>query len=494
MKKTIITIIAIVISVFSCMTFVACQSDDSGKSAYEIAVENGFEGTEEEWLESLKGDDGKDGVNGIDGTNGKNGIDGKDNNLTVDDYYKEAVANGYDGTKLEFIQEFLNVEYVPDDKYTVAKNLLSSVSIVCGFQVTTYNIIGNPFVGYSYDYDNPIVNTNYGMGSGVFYDIDKTTGSGYVITNYHVVYNAGADKKISEDISVYLYGGEMSGQEIKATYVGGSMTYDIAVLKIENNEILKKSSVTAVTFADSNDIVVGQKAIAIGNAEGAGISATSGVISVDSENIEMLGADEKTTIRFRVMRVDCAVNSGNSGGGLFDSEGKLIGIVNAKIMTEEVENIGYALPANIVRYVADNIIEGGGVVKKCQLGVTVVTNQSKAVFNEEKGIVEIIENVVVYENESENVKIAENALVYGKLKSGDVLKSVKVDKDGDGEIEKIYEITRSFILVDVMLTMRVGDKLTITIERTEKGENNQDVTETIDYTFQMTDECITEVA
>lgn len=493
MKKKFIAIMAVVISVVCCMTLVSCGNDDTGKSAYEIAVEKGFEGTEEEWLESLKGVDGKDGEDGLDGTNGKNGTDGKDNNLTVDDYYKEAVSNGYDGTKLEFIQEFLNVNYVPDDKYTVAKNLLSSVSIVCGFQVTTYNIIGNPFVGYSYDYDNPIVNTNYGMGSGVFYSIDKTTGSGYVITNYHVVYNAGADKKISEDISVYLYGGEMSGQEIKATYVGGSMTYDIAVLKIEKSDVLKNSSATAVTFADSNDIVVGQKAIAIGNAEGAGISATSGVISVDSENIEMLGADEKTTIRFRVMRIDCAVNSGNSGGGLFDSQGKLIGIVNAKIMTEEVENIGYALPANIVKYVADNIIEGGGVVKKCQLGVTVITDKSKAVYNDEKGIVEIIENVVVYEEKEEGIVIAETALVYGKLQAGDVLKTIKVDKGGDDVVEKTYEVTRSFIIVDVMLTMRVGDKLTITVERKVK-ENNVDTTKTFDYTFQMTEECIAEVA
>ena len=492
MKRKFIFVLS-VITLFACVfCFTGCE-EEQAKSAYDIAVENGYELSETEWLESLKGKDGQDGKDGVDGVNGTNGRDGKDNTLSVNDYYEAAKENGYEGDMLDFIKTCLSVE-LTDDKYNVSKNLLSSVSIVCGFQVTKYNLIGNPFVGYTIDKDNPIITTEYSAGSGIIYELDKESGTAYIITNYHVVYSAGADDPISKDISVYLYGGEIAGQEISAEYVGGAMNYDIAVLKIENSERLKESDVGAAEFADSNEIVVGQKAVAIGNAEGAGISATSGVISVDSENISMTGADEKTTINFRVMRIDCAVNSGNSGGGLFDADGKLIGIVNAKIIQSDVENIAYALPSNVVKFVADNIIDGGGVVKKCLLGVTVVSTESKAVYNEEKGVTEIEEKVTVYEKtdgeESEKVVIEENALVYGKLKSGDVLKEIKIDKGGDGVIDATYEITRSFIIVDAMLTVRVGDKITITAERkTEDGLGTEEVV----FTFDMTESCISEV-
>lgn len=492
MKRKFIIILSVAMLFALAICFVGCK-EESAKSAYDIAVENGYELSETEWLESLKGKDGKDGVDGKDGKDGINGRDGKDNALTIDDYYNTAKKNGYEGDVLDFIKTCLSVE-IADDKYIVSKNLLSSVSIVCGFQVTEYNLIGNPFVGYTIDKENPIITTEYSAGSGIIYKLDKEKGTAYVITNYHVIYSASADKPISEEISVYLYGGEIAGQEISAKYVGGAMNYDIAILKIENSELLKNSDAIEAEFTDSNEIVVGQKAVAIGNAEGAGISATTGVISVDSENITMTGADEKTAVTFRVMRIDCAVNSGNSGGGLFDAEGKLIGIVNAKIIQGDVENIAYALPSNVVKFVADNIIEGGGVVKRCLLGVTIVSTESKAVYNAEKGVTEIKEKVTVYEKtdgeENEKVVIEESALVYGKLKSGDVLKKIEIDKGGDGKIDATYEITRSFIIVDAMLTMRVGDKIKITVEReTEDGLGTEEVA----FTFDMTESCISEV-
>ena len=71
----------------------------------------------------------------------------------------------------------------------------------------------------------------------------------------------------------------------------------------------------------------------------------------------MTAADNRTEVSFRVMRVDAPVNSGNSGGGLFDGQGKLIGIVNAKIVDEGVENIGYAIPSNVAVSIANNIID-----------------------------------------------------------------------------------------------------------------------------------------
>ena len=126
------TLIVVVMALALCAVLLsACGNKTiTGKSAYEIAVENGFEGTESEWLDSLKGTDGRNGTDGKDGRNGIDGEDGKDNALTVKDYYDAAVENGYEGTMSEFLQEYLSITVSPDNSATIAKNLLSSVSII----------------------------------------------------------------------------------------------------------------------------------------------------------------------------------------------------------------------------------------------------------------------------------------------------------------------------------------------------------------------------
>ncbi len=493
MKKSLALICAVCFAVACMFVMTACSEEVGGESAYELAVKNGFEGTETEWLESLRGTDGVDGQNGQDGLNGLNGSDGKDNVLTIDDYYEAAKEEGYEGTKLDFIKEVAGGAVQTDNKLTVSKNLFSSVSIVCGFDYTYTTITGKT--------ETTTVTSG---GSGVIYKLDKIAGSAYIITNYHVVYNADSDgdSKISEEIYVYLYGGETAEQAISATFVGGAMTYDIALLRVENSEILKNSQAEEAVFADSNEISVGQTAVAIGNARGSGISVTSGIVSVDSERLTMTAADDVTSVEFRVIRVDCAVNKGNSGGGLFDADGKLIGIVNAKIITTDVENIAYAIPSNVVKYVAQNVVEGlesgnGGTVNKCLLGVTVISRDSKAVYDEDRCATKIVESVTVYEvydeGTGEDTRIKEGAAVYGHLQNGDVIKSVKIDRGGDGEIDGEYEITRSFILVDLMLTVREGDKIAFVIDRTEERETDgvtTSVTEEKEFEITMTENCV----
>ncbi len=408
------------------------KGSDSGKSAYEIAVENGYEGTETEWLESLKGS------NGIDGTDGKDA-----ESITITDIYNALVEDGYEGTFKDFVAEYLKDNTAIQDEVYVSKAILSCVSIV-----STFTPKG--FYNQGQDYK--------ASGSGVIYRINKETGSAYIITNYHVVYdsNSSTSNKIASTITVYLYGKELSNGGMVATYIGGSMNYDIAVLKIENNDILKNSDAVAVTISDSNDVVVGQKAIAIGNPEANGISVTSGIVSVDSESLQMTAADEKTTVSFRVMRVDTAVNGGNSGGGLFNAHGELIGIVNAKIIDSSVENIGYAIPSNVAVYVADNILyycdnQKSETMKKCMLGITIAVTDSCAYFDQTTQTTKLLETVTVQE-----VNI--DSMSEGILQSGDVLKSISIGG-------KKYEITRNFIVIDIMLTARVGDQISITFER-----------------------------
>lgn len=329
------------------------------------------------------------------------------------------------------------------DASTVAINngLRSSVSIFSTFTQQGWHGSSTP---------------SYSAGSGVIYRLDKEQGNAFIITNYHVIYDSTAKNNgIAEDISVYLYGSEINGMEMKATYVGGSMYYDLAVLYVENSEVLRNSNATAVSIADSDAVQVGSTAIAIGNAEGSGISATSGVVSVASEYITMTASDNVTQVDYRVMRIDTAVNSGNSGGGLFDENGRLIGIVNAKIMDTGVENIGYALPSSVVIAVADNIIDycfGTECVSvmRPMMGVMVQTTASRAEYDETTGTLSIVETVQIVD--------VDEAQIGAVFQVGDVLVSAKLNG-------REKQLTRQYHVIDLMLTARVGDVVEFTVLR-----------------------------
>lgn len=349
-----------------------------------------------------------------------------------------------------------------------AKGLRSAVSISCKFRATVQLGGWRPGSTTTQEYSSE--------GSGVIYKIDKSEGDAFIITNYHVVYDVSSNTEngISDDISIYLYGSEIEEKAIKATYVGGSLYYDIAVLRIEDSDILKNSSVCAVELADSDTVVVGESAIAIGNAQGLGISSTAGIVSVDSEHITMTAADGKTSVSIRVMRVDTAINSGNSGGGLYDENGNLIGIVNAKIIYDGVENIGYAIPANVAVSIAENIIDycygtDAERVQRAMLGITVSVSDSAAVFDAETASLGIKETVSVYEVNS-------GSLADGILMTGDVLISATLN----GETTKI---TRQYHLIDLMLDVRAGDCVIIKLLRDGKEES---------VSLTVTEDCLTE--
>ena len=428
---TLLTVIALCFSAFGC---------NRGLSAYEIAVKNGFSGTEKQWLESLKGADGADGLDGRDGEAGKDGENA--NNITIEAIYQAALNNGYDKDFLTFIKEYFSVsaeEY--SIQAAVNKALLCTVDVISVFDVLSGGVIEE----------------SYSIASGVIYTLDKEAGNALIITNYHAVYSSSAfgSTKIAKYVNVYLYGSESESYAITAHYVGGSMTYDIAVLSIENSEILKNSSAMAITVRDSNTIHVGETAIAVGNADGDGISATVGVITVDSEYVYMIGADDVTTINYRALRFDAAISPGNSGGGLFDKNGNLVGVVNSKTVKNGVEGIGNAIPTSIAINVAENILwnasGGRSGVSKGLMGVQVSASESTAVYDAQTGLTKIVETVVVNE-------VTDGALVTGVLQKGDIL--VSIEHKGT-----VSYCTRMFIVVDYMLKVRPGDQITVTFIR-----------------------------
>ena len=479
-KRAVIFTIVTAIILVCALTLAACGTNDNGGNipaqggteidgetvyitAYDLAVRNGFLGTEQEWLESLKGEDGKDGLNGKDG---KDGVAA----FSVRDVYDAAVENGYTGTFLEFVKEYIgDTATTTDVTLATNKGLLSAVSVVASFTVKQTQ---TDFFGRTQESEKEVKSG----GAGVIYRLNKETGDAYVLTNFHVVYDAYSttENKFSDEVILCLYGSEYADWAIEATVVGGSAYSDVAVLKVTGSEVLKNSAAQAAELAEG-EVVVGQTAIAVGYPAAEGISATSGIVSVDSETIT-LNIEGKNVYSTREFRVDAAINSGNSGGGVYNVEGKMIGLVNARhnsSSSETIENIGYVIPLSIVTGVANNVIDNCNGddkvgVCKCMLGVTTVIDDSKMVYDAETGLVSIVQNVVVSE-------VSEGGLAEGKLQKDDVLTGAKI---GD----KTYAVTRSYHLSEALLNARVGD--TVTVYYTRDG-----VASSVDFT--MTEECVT---
>ena len=177
-----------------------------------------------------------------------------------------------------------------------------------------------------------------GLGSGVI-----VTKDGYILTNNHVVENA-------DEVRVQLTEG---GDEYTAKVVGADPKTDIAVLKID----AKDKSFPALTAANSDQLEVGDVVLAVGNPFGIGQTVTMGIVSATGR--ATLGLEYEDFIQ-----TDAAINMGNSGGALVDAEGRLVGI-NTAILSRSGGNqgIGFAVPVNLARYVMENIIEHGHVVR-----------------------------------------------------------------------------------------------------------------------------------
>ena len=191
--------------------------------------------------------------------------------------------------------------------------------------------------------------TSAASGSGFIFTTD-----GYILTNYHVIEN-------SDSITVRLY----NGDDFPATLVGFDQSNDVAVLKI------KATDLTPVILGDSSRMNVGDSVIAIGNPLGElTFSLTAGTVSALNREITM-----STGVTMNLIQTDCAINSGNSGGALFNLYGEVIGITNAKYSSSSnrevsIDNIGFAIPINDARSIAQSIIEKG-YVSKPYIGVSV---------------------------------------------------------------------------------------------------------------------------
>ena len=185
-----------------------------------------------------------------------------------------------------------------------------------------------------------------GAGSGVILTTD-----GYIVTNYHVVEGAQQITVTLHDDSTYT-----------ATVVGSDQQSDIALLKID------ATGLTPAVLGNSDSVQVGEVVIAVGNPMGTlGGTVTDGIVSALNRDISVEG-NEMT-----LMQTSAAISPGNSGGGLFNTNGELIGIVNAKYSDEDAEGLGFAIPVNTMKTVVQDLLENGYVTGRPALGITVIT-------------------------------------------------------------------------------------------------------------------------
>lgn len=425
MKKKI-AVVGVVLSV-SLAALSGCGFMDLGKAdenfPYDIAVEQGYTADEGSWL-----------------------AENTPESTIYRKLWEEARADGsFTGTYMDFLKE-LNFG---DDSAYLQQSLLSAVSVVAAMDASTVS-----------------------AGAGVILELDSSTGDLDVITNYHVIYSS-TRHGISNDISIYLYGGDFAAGELSATYVGGSAAEDIALLHVDgdatvregtsassathtNREVVAASAACPAKVGDSDSLLVGDSVYAIGNPEMEGISVVSGVVSVDAESVTMDAIDGSGQVDMLELRTDATVNHGNSGGGLFNRAGELVGIVNARSEADDVYGFGYAIPINHALAVADNLRANGGVLKHARLGITIRTENGHSAYDPLSGRTIISEKLVV------NAVNSGSAAASAGMDVGDTFVSLTLNG-------KTVQATRNFKITNLLLEIRKGDTLTVVVSRDGKS-------------------------
>ena len=253
----------------------------------------------------------------------------------------KTVIQTEDGSKVVFQEIERSTDIGSQASYAVEDVAAAVADSVV--EITTEIVTTNSFLGQY---------ISQGAGSGVIFTTD-----GYIVTNHHVIENA-------NKINVTL----RNGTSYSAKLVGDDAKTDLALLKIEETGLTP-----AVLIADSDQLKVGQTAIAIGNPLGQlGGTVTSGIVSALGREIDVQGQT------MTLLQTSAAINPGNSGGGLFDDKGNLIGIVNAKSSGSEIEGLGFAIPANTVKKTIGDLMEYGYVKGRANLGLSYVTVNSLA--------------------------------------------------------------------------------------------------------------------
>lgn len=306
---------------------------------------------------------------------------------------------------------------------TVSENVLPSIVAI---DVTVTETASDMF-GRTYSQDAT------GSGSGII--VAQDSNYLYIATNNHVVDGATKVSVTFNDESVNA-----------ATVKGTDSDADLAVVQIPVKDLTSETlgNIKVATLGNSDDVKVGNQAIAIGNALGYGTSVTVGYISAKEREVS---AEDVT---MKLLQTDAAINPGNSGGALVDSTGAVIGINSAKYADEEVEGMGFAIPISTAVPIINDIIESEEVSEDEQgyLGIkgTDVSSEYAEYYNMPEG---------VYVSEVTSDSPAED----GGMKSGDII----VKFDGK-------DVTTMTGLQEKLSNTNAGTKVKVVVKRSDDGE------------------------
>lgn len=283
------------------------------------------------------------------------------------------------------------------------------------------------------------VTSNFGMGmsqlaqaegSGIIINKD-----GYILTNNHIINSS--DSSIYYEVSkatkvyVYLYNDETP---YEAKIIGTDEETDLAVIKIE------KSDLIPAELGDSNSVKIGEFAMAIGNPLGMESSVTSGIISAVNRNVT---SEDGTT--YNLIQTDAAINSGNSGGALINSEGKVIGINTLKLSGSGIEGMGFAIPINDTIDIYKQLIEKGKVLRP-YIGITGIELDEISAKH-----YELPTGIYIKEINSNSPASSSN------LKTGDVITGI------DG-----IKVSTMDELNDIKNKKKIGDEITLDVYRNKE--------------------------
>ncbi len=326
--------------------------------------------------------------------------------------------------------DYISGEYQPTDSITLAEKILKY----------TVSIEARLFNEETGEYSDP------SNGSGVIIDYNETTGYATVVTNQHVAYGSNHFRVIMYDDAVY------SGELLHLDEI-----YDLAVLRIKTDK-----AVECATVADSSKTVYGQEVAVCGNPLGYNSSVSFGYISCPSRYSASEDVD--------YIQIDVSVNPGNSGGGLYDTQGNLIGIVVSKASGTNVDGIGFAIPSNRMLETVNDLMQYGYVKGRPALGVTVATVNVSSWDHFNSG-----ELAGYLEEQKYGVYII-STKHEGKLFKGDRIISI----DGP-KLSKPITLTTKEQVSAAVLKHKAGDKLTLKIERL--AENGSFVEVSVEITL-----------
>lgn len=325
--------------------------------------------------------------------------------------------------------DFVSLKNYTDTSVYAANKILPSI---VGIEIT-YNVTSNSMFSLFGDRNGKSTSSASASGSGIIISTD-----GYILTNNHVVDSESSSSyyDISEATSIKVVLSD-SKTEYDAKIVGKDSQTDLAVLKIDAKNL------TAAEFADSDSVKVGEFCMAVGNPLDLGSTITCGVVSALNREVK----DIEGGANYTCIQTDAAINSGNSGGALVDSQGKVIGVNTLKVASTGVEGIGFAIPINSTVNVIDELITYKKV-RRPYIGISGRDLDEKTASSHN-----LVEGIYVVSVEQYS------AAELAGIKSGDIITAVD-----DKQVKTMDELNA------IKNSHSIGDTITLKIYRDGKDK------------------------